>query len=121
MIRKHIEPGTRLPVKLSTRERDLVVERAFLDPAIEADLRRPVPTGSKVLVNLNHTKVHRVPPSEADLQRCFKVSAPAVHAMILTLERLSLIERTAERPGPFECESRRLNCRSWRDAGTGAV
>lgn len=166
MIRKYIEPGTRLPVRLSTRERDLVVERAFLDPAIEAELRRPVPTGSKVLVNLNlddiddllgcvsaeanhcddpkvqhvldavgdrlaamleqftdeppvkpaaplvpksrfttkqgqylafihyYTKVHRVPPSEADLQRFFKVSAPAVHAMILTLERLSLIERT---------------------------
>jgi DNA-binding MarR family transcriptional regulator len=166
MIRRYIEPGTRLPVKLSIRERDLVVERAFLDPAIEAELRRPVPMGSKILVNLklddiddllgcvsaeaNHcddrrvqrvfdavgdrlsamleqftdeppveqaapvvpksrfttkqgqylafihhyTKVHRAPPSEADLQRFFKVSPPAVHAMILTLERLSLIERT---------------------------
>jgi DNA-binding MarR family transcriptional regulator len=166
MIRKHIEPGTRLPVKLSTRERDLVVERAFLDPAIEAQLRRPVATGSTILVHLylddiddllgyvsaeaNHcddrkvrrvleavrdrlagmlqqftdepsvkpsaqlvpksrftakqgqylafihyyTKVHEVPPSEADLRRFFKVSPPAVHTMILTLERLGLIERT---------------------------
>ncbi len=166
MIRKHIEPGTRLPVKLSTRERDLVVEMALLDPAIEAELCRAVPTGPTVLVNLNlddiddllgcvaaeanhcddrkvqrvleavgdrlagmleqftdeppvkpaaqlvsksrftrkqgqylafihcYTKVHRVPPSEADLQRFFNVSPPAVHAMILTLARLHLIERT---------------------------
>jgi repressor LexA len=33
-------------------------------------------------------------PAEADLQRFFKVSPPAVHAMILTLEREGLIERT---------------------------
>jgi repressor LexA len=166
MIRKNIEPGRRLPVKLSTRERDLVVERALLDPEIEAELRQAVPIGSKLLVNLNlddiddllgcvsaeanhcddgkvqrvldalgnrlaalleqftddppmkpaaplarkvrftarqgqylafihyYTKVHRVPPAEADLQRYFKVSPPAVHTMILTLERLGLIDRT---------------------------
>jgi repressor LexA len=41
-----------------------------------------------------YTKVHRVPPAEADLQRYFKVSPPAVHTMILTLERLGLIDRT---------------------------
>jgi repressor LexA len=166
MTRKYIERGARLPVKLSTRERDLVLERAFLDPVIEARLRRAVPTGSKLLVNLNlddiddllgcvsaeanhcddrkvqrildavgdrlkalleqftdelpikpaaplvlksrftakqgrylafihyYTKVHRTPPAEADLQRYFGVSPPAVHTMILTLERLGLIERT---------------------------
>jgi hypothetical protein len=52
MIRKYIRPGTRLPVRLSTRERDLVVERAFLDPEIEVALRQAVPTGSKLVVNL---------------------------------------------------------------------
>jgi hypothetical protein len=40
MIRKYIQTGTRLPVKFSTRERDLVVERAFLYPEIEAELRQ---------------------------------------------------------------------------------
>ncbi len=166
MIRKYIEPGTRLPVKLSTRERDLVIERAFLDPDIEAELRQAVPVGPKLLVKLNlddiddllgcvsaeanhcddakvqrvleafadrlaallgqftdepsvkpavplppkarftakqgrylafihyYSQVHRVPPAEADLQRYFKVSPPAVHTMILTLERLGLIDRT---------------------------
>jgi hypothetical protein len=52
-IPKYIQTGTRLPVKLSTRERDLVVERAFLDPEIEAELRQAVPLGSKLVVNLN--------------------------------------------------------------------
>lgn len=166
MIRKRIEPGTRLPVKLSTRERDLVIERTFLDPEIEAELRRAVPVGSKLVVNLNlddiddlqgcvsaeanhcdddrvqrvldavgdrlaavlvrvtdepaikpsaapapkarftakqgqylafihyYTKIHRAPPAEADLRQYFRVSPPAVHTMILTLERLGLIDRT---------------------------
>jgi hypothetical protein len=53
MIRKYIQTGTRLPVKFSTRERDLVVERAFLYPEIEAELRQAVPVGLKLVVNLN--------------------------------------------------------------------
>ena len=35
-------------------------------------------------------------PAEADMQRFFAVTAPAVHQMILTLERAGLIRR---RPG----------------------
>jgi hypothetical protein len=167
MIRKHIKPGTKLAVGLSARERDLVVERAFLDPEIETALQQAVPTGSKLVVNLNlddiddllgcvaaeanhcddgkvqrvldavcdrlsalldeftdeppatggevaapqlkprftakqgqylafihwYTKLHRRPPAEADLQRYFRVTPPAVHAMVLTLERQGLIDR----------------------------
>ena len=33
-------------------------------------------------------------PAEADIQRHFKVSAPAVHQMLVTLERRGLIRRT---------------------------
>lgn len=166
MNQKYIKPGTRLPVKLSTRERNMVLEKAFLDPDVEAALRQAVPTGPSLVVNLalddiddllgcvsaeaNHcddakaqrvldavgdrlagllerftdespvkpvtsparpkarftakqgqylafihyyAKIHRVPPSEADFQHFFRVSPPAVHSMILTLERLGLIER----------------------------
>ncbi len=32
-------------------------------------------------------------PAEADLQRHFRVSSPSVHQMVLTLERIGLIER----------------------------
>jgi hypothetical protein len=51
MIRKHIKPGTQLPIRLSARERDLVVEKAFLDPEVEMALRGATPVGSKLVVN----------------------------------------------------------------------
>ena len=42
-----------------------------------------------------YTKIHRLPPAEADMQRYFKVSPPAIHNMIVTLERRGFIRRTA--------------------------
>jgi Mn-dependent DtxR family transcriptional regulator len=41
-----------------------------------------------------YTKLHGVPPAEADMQRYFKVSPPSVHNMIVTLEKRRLIART---------------------------
>jgi LexA DNA binding domain len=41
-----------------------------------------------------YTKLHGYPPAEADMQRYFNVSPPAVHDMILLLEKQRLIERT---------------------------
>ena len=41
-----------------------------------------------------YTKVNRRPPSQADIQRFFRVSPPTVHQMILTLERKGLLART---------------------------
>ena len=40
-----------------------------------------------------YRKIHGRAPAEADMQYYFKVSAPSVHQMILTLERRGLIER----------------------------
>lgn len=40
-----------------------------------------------------YTKIHGLPPSEADIQRYFKVSPPAVHQMLVTLEARGLIQR----------------------------
>jgi len=40
-----------------------------------------------------YTLLNRRPPAEADFQRFFRVTAPAVHQMIVTLERLQLISR----------------------------
>ena len=40
-----------------------------------------------------YTRVLGRPPAEADLQRHFGVSPPAVHQMVLTLERVGLIRR----------------------------
>ena len=41
-----------------------------------------------------YTKIHGLPPAEADIQRYFRVSAPAVHQMILAVEAHGLIERS---------------------------
>jgi Mn-dependent DtxR family transcriptional regulator len=41
-----------------------------------------------------YTKLHGVPPAEADMQRYFKVSPPSVHNMVVTLEKRQLIKRT---------------------------
>ena len=41
-----------------------------------------------------YTKIHRMAPAEADMQRFFRVTPPTVHSMVLTLERAGLITRT---------------------------
>ena len=41
-----------------------------------------------------YAKVHRVAPSEVDMQRYFQVSPPSVHDMVCRLEAARLIERT---------------------------
>jgi repressor LexA len=164
-MRRHIAPGTRLPLRISRRERDLVLERTFIDSELEGRLRAARPSAGRLVVDLtlddidelagylaaevNHsndaglcrvfdrlltqlneledqhtdtpppaatptaarkpftakqgqylafiyyyTKIHRRPPAEADFARFFRVSPPAVHDMILMLERSGLVERT---------------------------
>ena len=44
-----------------------------------------------------YTKVNGRPPSEADMQAYFRVTAPSVHAMILNLAANSLVERNPGR------------------------
>ena len=41
-----------------------------------------------------YSKIHGCSPSEAEMQRYFRVSPPAVHQMILTLEARGFIART---------------------------
>jgi len=41
-----------------------------------------------------YKKIHGCSPSEAEMQRYFRVSPPSVHQLILTLEANGLIERT---------------------------
>ncbi len=45
-----------------------------------------------------YTKIHGVAPAEAEMQRYFGVTPPAVHQMVLSLERRGLIERRAGTP-----------------------
>jgi len=45
-----------------------------------------------------YTKIYGYPPAEADMQRYFKMTLPSVHQMVLTLEKLGLIERVPGKP-----------------------
>ncbi len=47
-----------------------------------------------------YTLVNGRPPAQADIQRFFRVTPPAVHQMLLTLEKAGLISR---RPGVARC------------------
>ncbi|MGH6799917.1 MAG: LexA family protein [Methylocella sp.] len=42
-----------------------------------------------------YTRLHQRPPAEADMEQYFRVSAPSVHQMVLTLERAGFIRRQA--------------------------
>jgi Mn-dependent DtxR family transcriptional regulator len=40
-----------------------------------------------------YSRINQRAPAEADMQRHFRVTAPSVHQMVLTLERCGLIKR----------------------------
>lgn len=45
-----------------------------------------------------YTLLNRQPPAEADFLRFFRVSPPAAHDMIMSLERRGLISRVPRQP-----------------------
>ena len=45
-----------------------------------------------------YTKLHRRPPAEMDMQQYFQISAPAVHQMVVTLEKKGFITRLPGQP-----------------------
>jgi repressor LexA len=45
----------------------------------------------------NYAKINGIPPAEADLQRYFRTTPPAVHQMVLTLEKRGFIQREAHK------------------------
>ena len=49
-----------------------------------------------------YSKVNGCAPAELDMQRYFEVSAPAVHRMIVELEKKDLIQRIPRRPRSIE-------------------
>src|SRR5215831_920608 len=63
-----------------------------LDPSITPSFTAK--QGQYLAYIYNYTKIHGRAPAESDLERYFRVSPPAVHDMIKTLERNGLIKRT---------------------------
>ncbi len=45
-----------------------------------------------------YSKINGPPPSEADMQRYFRVSPPSVHQMVLNLEERGFITRIPGQP-----------------------
>jgi DNA-binding MarR family transcriptional regulator len=87
-------------LELPTRERAALAHRLLEGLAeTEHTKARYTPKQGQYLSFIHYyTKIHGLPPSEADMQRYFRVSPPAVHQMILTLEARGLIERVPRTP-----------------------
>ena len=117
-LRRNLYAAARKPVRtviagrvfiLHTRIRDSFGEDAFqvrIDPAPAPDpLAKPSFTrkqGQYLSFIFHYSKIHRQAPSELDLQQFFRVSAPAVHEMIKTLERNGLISKMLGQPRSIE-------------------
>ena len=121
-LRGNLAAAARKPVRavfggqvyiLKVRVFDSSGEDAFevtIDPAPKLDPSIAPPftakQGQYLAFIYNYTKIHHRAPSEPDLERYFRVSPPAIHDMIKTLERNGLIERT-----PRQARSIRLLAR----------
>jgi DNA-binding MarR family transcriptional regulator len=109
-LRSDLAAAARKPVRavlggrlhlLQTRVFDRFGEDAFevnIVPAPKLDPSAPpsftAKQGQYLAFIYNYTKMNREAPAEADLERYFRVSPPAIHDMIKTLERNGLIEKT---------------------------
>jgi Mn-dependent DtxR family transcriptional regulator len=49
-----------------------------------------------------YTRLHRRPPAETDIQEYFRVTAPTVRHMIVTLERAGFIKKQPRAPRTIE-------------------
>lgn len=67
-------------------------------PAVK--LARPyTPKQGQYLAFIHYfTKIHGQPPSEAEMQRYFRVTPPSVHQMVLALDSKGLITRIPGKP-----------------------
>jgi hypothetical protein len=87
-------------LELPIRERAALAHRLLEDLAETGDTKAQytLKQGQYLSFIYYYTKIHGVPPSEADMQRYFRVSPPTVHQMILTLEARGFIERVPRTP-----------------------
>ena len=61
--------------------------------------RRFTPKQGQYLAFIHtYALLHREPPAEADFQQFFQVTPPAVHDMIVALERRGFISRVPRQP-----------------------
>jgi hypothetical protein len=108
-LRKNLDAARKKPIKtaiggqvwiLNVSVSDSGGQDAFrvrIDPAPKLDPSAAPPfttkQGQYLAFIYNYSKIHRVAPSESDLQSYFRTTAPSVHQMIKTLELSGFIER----------------------------
>jgi repressor LexA len=101
MRRKQINPGQLVKVRMTTQERNLILERTFVDGDLEACLRSATPCGSNLVVQLTLDDVDDLAGYvAAEANHC---SEPRVQrALDAVYHRLSNIEDrfTDEEPQP---------------------
>jgi DNA-binding MarR family transcriptional regulator len=72
---------------------NLQMNQIFNENAQVAEHRFTATQGQYLAFIYAYTRVLGRPPAEADMQRHFKVTAPSVHQMVITLERNGLVKR----------------------------
>jgi DNA-binding MarR family transcriptional regulator len=72
------------------------------DPASGIEPTLTATQGQYLAFIYAYTRVNGRPPAEADMGRYFKVTAPSVHQMVITLEQRGLVRRQAGVPRSIE-------------------
>jgi repressor LexA len=64
-----------------------------------------------------YSKIHGMPPAEADFRRFFRVTPPVVHQMIKTLHARGFIDREPGKARTIRLDSLVQNCQIWTNVG----
>jgi repressor LexA len=105
MRRKRIKPGQLVDVRMTLQERDLILERTFIDDEMAGRLRGATPRGSGVIVRLTLDDVDDLAGHvAAEANHC---SEPRVRrALDAVYARLTSIEQTfTEEEGPVAAQA----------------
>ncbi len=102
MRRKRIKPGQLVEISLTPQERDLLVERTFIDGEMEARLRGAAPRGSNLVVQLTLDDVDDLAGHvAAEANHCSEARVRRVLEAVY--DRLASIEDTlTDEEGPTE-------------------
>jgi len=74
-------------------------DRTAVSPAVPTPATKYTPREGQYLAYIYYyTKLHRQAPSELDIQKYFRVSPPAVHDMVVKLEKRGSISREPGKP-----------------------
>lgn len=106
--RKYVAPGSRVPFRLSERERDLVLAMAYLDPDIEARLREAVSAGPGFVAELTLDDIDELAGSvAAEANHCDEARRRS--GLDRIFDRLTILEdRYTDAPPPARVATPRL-------------